>query len=85
MLAKLVVESVPLDNGKWMSRGGIRQWAKNRRREYPNMWRRQGGSSHQQSDGLDKESSNDLLQVYRRERYRSMVGVCIVFAARTEP
>ena len=43
MLAKQGVESVSLDDGKWMSGGGIRHWAKNRRREYPNMWRRQGG------------------------------------------
>ena len=43
VLAKQIVESVLLDDGKWMSGGGIRQWAKNIRREYPNMWRRQGG------------------------------------------
>ena len=35
VLAKLAAESVPVDDhGKWMSGGGIRQWAKNKKREY---------------------------------------------------
>ena len=62
VLAKQAAEGVPPDDhDKWMSGGGIRQWAK--RRNKRNV--EEGGGIR--SDGMEAEGSNQLLSAARRK------------------
>ena len=66
VLAKNAAEGVPLDDHeKWMSGGGIRQWAKRRKRENVE----EGGGIKRAADG-----SNKLLPTARRKGHRKVVG-----------